>query len=50
MSIFELTAALNHHKIQHMVESGRVLITGNSDRQIDITGWTRIQLAQWLGY
>lgn len=49
MSIFELTAVLNHHKITNMVKDGHVLVLMN-EHWIDVTNWSRKQVASWLGY
>ncbi len=51
MSIFELTAVLNHYKITNVVKNGHVLARAKdqvSNGWVDVTGWSRLQMAAWL--
>ncbi|WIO73930.1 hypothetical protein QP938_11590 [Porticoccaceae bacterium LTM1] len=49
MTIFELTAVLNYHQIKNLVSDGRVLALRSNAGWIDVTEWSRLQMARWLG-
>ena len=54
MSIFELTAILNHHKVAYQLRNKRVLVGALSQPNpaesdlMDISDWNRLSLFRWL--
>ncbi|WIO75222.1 hypothetical protein QP938_04760 [Porticoccaceae bacterium LTM1] len=49
MCVFELTAILNNYHIPYQVKDKHVLMAMELPAQwIDISQWSRIQLARWL--
>ena len=48
MSIFELTAILEQYKIPHRLDHGKVMARDKNSHWIDVTGWSRLQMAKWL--
>ncbi|UTW44317.1 hypothetical protein KFE80_07855 [bacterium SCSIO 12696] len=48
MCIFELTAILEQYKIPHRLDNGKVMAKGRDNHWLDVTGWSRLQMAKWL--
>lgn len=48
MCIFELTAILDQYKIDHQVKDGKVIALDKNQLWVDVTNWSRLQMAKWL--
>ena len=48
MCIFELTAILDQYNIAHRIKDGKVMALGKNDLWVDVTNWSRLQMARWL--
>ena len=48
MCIFELTAILDQYQIVHQVKDGKVMALDKNRFWVDVTNWTRLQMARWV--